>query len=111
MSQVKMVSPALIKEWYDAGEAVIVDVREPDEWGAEHIPGAHLVPLSAFDPAKVIGLAEAGKKLVFHCRSGARCGMAAQVMLANGFTGEINRMEGGISFGWRQVGGPVESGK
>ncbi len=34
-----------------SGEAVIVDVREPDKWEAGHIPGALHIPLAELDPA------------------------------------------------------------
>jgi rhodanese-related sulfurtransferase len=105
--QVHIVDPATVKAWFEAGEAVIVDVREPNEYVAEHIPGAKLVPLSAFDPAQIPP--HAGKKLVLHCRSGNRCGMAAMRLVQSGFTGEINRLQGGM-FGWRSVGGRIESG-
>ena len=38
------VSPATLKAWLDAREAVLVDVREPAEFESEHIPGAALNP-------------------------------------------------------------------
>lgn len=104
---IRMVSAAEIKGWYDAGEVVLVDVREANEYMAEHIPGACHIPLSSFDPAKV-PVAE-GKKLVIHCRSGARCGMAAARLAVSGYEGEINRMQGGI-FGWKAAGGRTRSG-
>lgn len=104
---VRVVDTAEIKRWYDAGEAVLIDVREPNEFAAEHIPGARNLPLSSFDPASVPMPAD--KKLVIHCRSGSRCGMAAQKLIAAGYQGEINRMQGGI-FGWKSVGGPTRPG-
>ncbi len=105
--QVFFVSPAQVAEWRSAGAAVIVDVREQNEWDQVHIPGAVLIPLSAFDAAKIP--AADGKHLVFHCKSGVRCGMAAQRALASGFKGEIARMQGGI-LGWLQSGYEVEEG-
>ncbi|MDA8231549.1 MAG: rhodanese-like domain-containing protein [Magnetospirillum sp.] len=103
-----MVDAAQIKTWYEAGEAVIVDVREMNEHAVERIPGAKHVPLSAFDPSRIPAPAE-GKKLVIHCRSGARCGMAAMRLVASGWDGDIYRMQGGI-MGWKSVGGPVRRG-
>lgn len=102
---VHMVPPATVREWIAAGQAVVVDVRETNEFGAEHIQGAINLPLSVFEVSKLPPVPE-GKKLVFHCRSGQRCGMAAAKAVASGYTGEINRMEGGI-MGWRADGGPV----
>lgn len=105
---VRVVPAAEIRQWLEAGEALLIDVREPNEHAAEAIPGALNLPLSTFDPAKLPAI-PAGKKLVFHCRSGQRCGMAAARLVAAGYTGEINRLEGGI-MGWRSAGGPTRPG-
>jgi rhodanese-related sulfurtransferase len=102
---VHVVAAAEIKRWVEAGEVVLIDVREPAEHAAEAIPGAMNLPLSSFDPAKLPDV-PAGKKLVLHCRSGQRCGMAASRLVASGYTGVINRLEGGM-MGWRSVGGAV----
>lgn len=105
---VHMVSPVQVRQWLDAGSAVLVDVREPGEVAAETIDGSISRPLSSFDPSALPKVPE-GKKLVLHCRSGQRCGMAAARLVQAGYTGEINRMEGGI-MGWRMAGGPTRRG-
>lgn len=92
--QVFFVSPAEINAWRARNEAVIVDVREENEWDEAHIPGAILMPLSTFDPGKIPDAQ--GKHLVFHCRSGRRCGMAAEQAVAAGYKGVIKRMDGGF---------------
>lgn len=94
-----------IRGWVEAGEVVLVDVRETAEHAAEAIPGAVNVPLSVFAVEKLPPVPE-GKKLVFHCRSGVRCGTAAEQAVLTGYRGDIYRMEGGI-FGWKAVGGPI----
>ncbi len=106
-AQVLYVSPDQVAAWRDTGEAVIVDVREPDEWREAHIPGAILMPLSTFDPA---ALPDPGPKhLVFHCRSGQRCGMAARKAVAGGYKGVIERMHGGF-LAWSARGYDREPG-
>ena len=37
-------------QWIEQNKAVLIDVRETDEYIREHIPEAHLVPLSGFNP-------------------------------------------------------------
>lgn len=103
--QIQIVEPATVIGWLKEGSATIVDVREPHEHQAGHIPGATLVPLSQFDPARVP--AEPGKHLVFHCQGGMRCGPASARMAASGFTGTIYRLRGGMA-GWIAAAGPVE---
>lgn len=105
--QVRFVDPATVREWLEAGEAVLIDVREANEFAGEHIPGALFNPLSGFDPAKVPPPGD--KKLVIHCRSGARCGMAASRLQQAGYTGTIHRMLGGI-MAWKTAGGGTTRG-
>jgi len=100
------VSPEQINTWRDAGQAVIVDVREQNEWDQAHIPGAILIPLSSFDATKIPD--PQGKHLVFHCRSGRRCGLAAEIAVASGYAGVIKRMEGGF-LAWDAAGYESES--
>ncbi len=50
--------------------AMLVDVREPDEHARERIPGARNLPISRLEEAELA--LQAGKTVLFHCRSGAR---------------------------------------
>ena len=42
---IQKIDPAAAIRLLDAGKAVAVDVREPDEYAVGHIPGAKLLPL------------------------------------------------------------------
>ena len=111
---IRIESPATIHDWMVRGEAVLIDVREPQEWAQVRIPGAVLLPLSGFDPALVPALVgvQPGKKLVFHCRSGVRCGAAAELLSGAGLApgdAPIYRLGGGI-LAWIAAGLPVEQG-
>ena len=57
-----------------ANQALVVDVREADEFAAGHIPGAVNMPLSQFQPSRLPD-AE-GRKLVLNCLGGKRSAMA-----------------------------------
>jgi rhodanese-related sulfurtransferase len=48
----------------------LVDVREPNEYAAGHIPGSTLNPLQKFDPKALPNVP--GKRVVLSCRSGRR---------------------------------------
>jgi rhodanese-related sulfurtransferase len=102
------VSPRDVKNWLQAGECVLIDVREPDEHAREHIPGSRLVPLSRFDPQQAAAMARPGQKVVLHCRSGRRssdaCRMASS--LADAGMVVVN-MSGGIE-AWKKDALPVE---
>lgn len=97
------VSPAQLQHWKQTGEAVIIDVREPFEYGEERIDGSDLHPLSAFD-AEAIREKYGDRKLVFQCRSGKRSLDAAERYAKCG--GIPYHLQGGIE-GWKASGQSV----
>ena len=94
------IDAADLKSWLASGKAALVDVREPDEFAHERIPGAVSAPLSTFEAAPLP--ATDGKTLVLQCASGARSTRAAQILLARGL-GEVIHLRGGIA-AWKQAG-------
>lgn len=99
----KKIDAKTAHEWMKNGEAVLIDVREPDEYIKEHVPEAHLVPLSGFNREDFPQ--EHDKIAVFHCRSGGRTEASAPQILQTGFR-EVYQLEGGIQ-SWREAGFPV----
>jgi len=81
----------------------LVDVREPHEYEAGHIPGAINLPLSRFDPAEL----PTGKPIVLVCQAGARSAKALNAALAAGVK-EVRHYAPGTG-GWRARGGAIES--
>ncbi len=71
------------------GEALLVDVREPNEWAGGVAQSAKLLPFSDLTGSRTQWkqfLAEAnGRELLLYCASGARSGMAARMLVAEGF--------------------------
>jgi len=87
-----------------ADGAILVDVREQNEYDEVRIPGSILIPLSTFT-ARFEELPK-DKPLVMQCRSGARSGQATQYLLDNGYTDVVN-MTGGI-LAWAEADMPLE---
>ena len=98
---IRTVDVSTLKDLLDKGEAVLVDVREPAEYEAEHIPGATLLPLGSISKAALPKTA--GKKLVFQCKAGKRGGAACKKLSAELPDLEIYNLEGGIA-AWMQAG-------
>jgi len=99
----KNLSPQEVKTLLDAGQIVLVDVREPHEFMAERIHGALLFPLSTFAP-KNLPPASADKPVVFHCGAGVRSAKAAAACEAAGIKHE-QHMQGGMG-AWKAAGLP-----
>ncbi|MEZ5043838.1 MAG: molybdopterin-synthase adenylyltransferase MoeB [Saprospiraceae bacterium] len=78
----------------------LLDVREPYEFATDHL-GGQLIPLDEL-PTK-LHLLPHDKKLIVHCRSGARSKKAVKMLRDNGFKQAYN-LEGGI-LAWREVFG------
>jgi rhodanese-related sulfurtransferase len=107
-SLTREVDPQVLQEWLLAGQAVVIDVREPNEFAAGHIPGSQSMPLSSFDPQAVP--ASGAKKVVLHCAAGSRAGEACKQMAAIGRE-DVYLFRAGMQ-GWQAANLPVEgSGK
>ena len=89
----------------DAG-AFILDVRQPDEWAAVHIPGAKLIPLG--DLAGRLAEVPRDRDVVVVCRSGNRSQQGRDILRGAGFT-RVTSMTGGVRE-WQAAGLPTESG-
>jgi rhodanese-related sulfurtransferase len=95
--------PQRVKEILDAGEAELVDVREPYEWDAGRIPGATHIELE-----RLAGRADElpkDKPVIFQCRMGRRSALATDAFRAVGF--DAYNMRGGIE-AWAEEGLPME---
>lgn len=96
-------TPQEIKALLDAGQAVLVDVREQSEHAEMAIPGARLVPLSRFSTRDLPELGD--RELVLHCKGGARSADALTRCRDAGIT-RVSHMAGGI-MAWHGAGLPV----
>jgi rhodanese-related sulfurtransferase len=84
--------------------AVVLDVREDDEWEAGHAPGAVHVPLGDL-PARH-GELPAEEDLYVVCRSGGRAARAAAWLVEGGYDAVV--VDGGMG-AWAQAGRPMEA--
>jgi rhodanese-related sulfurtransferase len=87
--------------------ALIVDVREPDEFASVRLDGGvALVPLSAF--ATRFAELPRDRQLLVMCAAGSRSVAATAHLLRNGYTDVVN-VAGGIGE-WERAGLPVKRG-
>lgn len=71
--------------------AVVVDVREPHEYAAGHIPGAYNIPKdTVLTNADLLALKDAQTPIMVYCRSGGRAGDVLQALSDAGFSYVMN---------------------
>jgi hydroxyacylglutathione hydrolase len=87
------------------GEVTVVDVRSQTEWDEGHLPGASHIMLG-YLPERAAELVNSDKPIVVQCRSGARSGIGASILQAQGAANVIN-LAGGIRE-WAKAGLPIE---
>lgn len=87
----------------EQGEAVLLDVREDEEWQAGHAPQAQHLPMSEIQQR----LAEVpqDRPLLAICRSGSRSGQVMAALARIGY--EIDNVAGGMK-AWAKAGLPLE---
>ena len=82
--------------------ALLLDVREPDEWAAGHAPGAHAIPLGQVQDR--VDELPTDRQIVAICRSGGRSAAATEALNAWGF--DAVNLAGGMR-AWAGAGLPV----
>ncbi|MCC6386448.1 MAG: rhodanese-like domain-containing protein [Dehalococcoidia bacterium] len=102
------ISVSEAKEKLDKGEAVMVDVREPNEYVEVHASGVRLIPVNTV-MAEIKQLRDfaGSKEVLFICKSGARSALAAEFATAGGVTDiPLYNVEGG-TLAWVEAGYPT----
>ena len=97
------ISPVEAKRLIDEEGALLVDIREPNEFAREHIKGARLMPLTVF--SLLAPAPDRGRLAIFHCQSGNRSHSSAAILEKHGFA-KTYLMDGGI-IAWEKAGLPV----
>ena len=89
-------------------DALIIDVREPNEYVNGHLPESRNIPLSQLENR--VGEIEKFKDrpLILVCRSGSRSSSACSRLTKMGFT-QVNNLDGGVG-DWEQAGLPLKKG-
>jgi molybdopterin/thiamine biosynthesis adenylyltransferase/rhodanese-related sulfurtransferase len=88
------ITPVELKRRLDAGEDLqIVDVREPNEYQINRIPGTTLIPLGEL-PRRYQEL-DLDKEIILHCKMGGRSAKAQEFLHTVGVTNTKN-LRGGV---------------
>ena len=97
------LTPQQVRERLDAGRAILVDIREADEFVRSHITGAQSQPLSTWEKAHLS--VDPDADVIFTCKSGMRAAGACDRLAAR-VNGDAFVLEGGLD-AWAKAGLPV----
>jgi rhodanese-related sulfurtransferase len=98
----ELISPQDASTLSAEKKAVIIDVREDNEWNAVHIPGAIHIPLGQLSNRLSELQSYKNTAIITQCRSGARSAKALDILKSAGFT-QVQNMEGGL-IAWDKAG-------
>lgn len=101
MSDVPEVDPAEAQALVEGG-ALLLDVREDDEWAAARAPGAVQIRLGTL--LERLEEIPRERKIVAVCRRGSRSMQAANVLVARGY--DVVNLAGGMQ-AWSAAGMPM----
>jgi sulfur-carrier protein adenylyltransferase/sulfurtransferase len=88
------ITPAEFQAWQERAEPpFLLDVREPQEYAINRIPGAVLIPMA--DLPRRVGDLDADRPIVVYCRVGERSERAAEFLRGVGFR-DVRNLTGGI---------------
>ena len=93
----------------EEGNAVVVDVREAEDYTNEHIPGAVNIPLETIGQEPPPSLRDKNAVLLLYCRTGERSRQAADKLVALGYT-QVYDFGGILYWPYETEGGASERG-
>ena len=104
-THVTEISPQEAAAKSQSGEAVIVDVREKDEWDEEHIPDATHLSRGTIELDIEGKVPDLNALIICHCGGGGRSALAADSLQKMGYK-NVRSMAGGFK-AWKAAGLPT----
>jgi phage shock protein E len=103
---IREISPEEASAKMKSGEAVIVDVREKEEWDGEHIPDAKHLSRGTIELEIEEKFPDLNKTIITHCGGGGRSALVAASLQKLGYK-NVCSMAGGFK-AWKAAGLPTK---
>ncbi|OFW87016.1 MAG: hypothetical protein A3J37_05445 [Alphaproteobacteria bacterium RIFCSPHIGHO2_12_FULL_45_9] len=103
---VEEIDVATLVNMMKSGEAVLIDVREPEEYSAGHIDKSISIPLSVFSQKFQREDYPANKKIVLQCQGGVRSMKACNIVRELAEQAHVINLTGGLN-AWKNEGLPI----
>jgi molybdopterin/thiamine biosynthesis adenylyltransferase/rhodanese-related sulfurtransferase len=105
-SEISELDASRARELVDAGAAVVVDVREQDEWDEGHIPGSVHIPRGYLESRIERAAPDLSGQVLLYCSAGNRSAFAAKTLEEMGYE-DVVSLAGGFT-DWKRNGFPIE---
>jgi rhodanese-related sulfurtransferase len=89
----------------NAEDALVLDVREPNEFSGGRMPNALHIPLSQLKDRAAEIQEHAARPVIVYCERGLRAGAAISALAGLGFT-RVQSLRGGMR-AWKEAGLPI----
>jgi rhodanese-related sulfurtransferase len=99
------ISPQDAAAKLNSGDAVVVDVRDKEEWDEGHIPGATHMSRSMIELDIEEKVPDPSAMIICHCGGGGRSALAAESLQKMGYK-NVRSMAGGLK-AWKAAGLPT----
>jgi thioredoxin 1 len=100
-----LLSPSEFQAAIAKGDAILVDVRTPQEYGSGHIPGSINLDWTAPDYEEKFASLDRGRPVLVYCAIGGRSDQARAYLYEKGY--QVLELEDGI-VSWKKAGLPLE---
>ena len=98
------ISPQDAAAKLSSGDAVVVDVRDQDEWDEGHIPGATHMSRGTIELDIEEKVPDPNAMIICHCGGGGRSALAAETLQKMGYK-NVRNLAGGFK-AWKAAGLP-----
>lgn len=108
-SRGNLITPQQATLLINRDDALVLDIREANEFSSGHLQGARNIPLSRLEEAESELQKFKEKPIIVCCASGVRSGKACTILKKFGFE-PVHGLEGGVA-AWVTAGLPLSKGK
>jgi len=105
-NKIREISPAEAADKVESGAAVLIDVREKEEWDEAHIPKAIHVSRGRLEGEIEDKVTDPNANIIVHCGGGGRSALAAATLQRMGYK-NVKSLSGGLK-AWKKAGLPTE---
>jgi len=99
------ISPADARKQADAGDAILIDVREESDWREGHAEGATHLDRGVIELEIEEQIPDVTKPIICYCGGGSRSALVAESLQKMGYE-NVRSMKGGMR-AWKEAGLPM----